>query len=679
MSGGGTYSLLTVPKQSTREVIINFRTKTHGLYEIIEPVLEENEVFDSSMLKETINSLIASGKRNFAIDMSPLDYIYSDVINMLMALNKRVLDVTGRLSLMAPQPEVVQILKRAGIHNILRIFDTEAELIRSSEDMILQTTSIKLSDVDAALKQQTPQSEFDQLRSEIGSAFGESDEAPAKQQGTAGSGDDFDQMFQQFETKPQTVNRGGGPVRGPSYPPQGQPPAAPQPPNFQPKQFTQPPAQPMPMRPAAPIQPRQPAADIPKYQADYPVRSETQRFTVAPGAQSYQEQRMQPPPVQEESYSPIDEDETFEAPARKKPERKPPVRPSFDDDDFQDDEFKKKSGIPVLVIILLIVALGGVGALVVYMTVGKKKAEPAVTAVTPPQPAAPVTPQLPVASPDTSVTDTSDNEMAAEPEKEIVESKPEVKKPPVRKAPVARRTAPAPRKRTPPPARRPAATEQNRVAISSSPSGALLLINGRKVGTTPYTWTTPVFGKISLKASKSGYKDAEKSFEFTGGSISESVTLEKEVAAAPPPPPPPPEKKQPVVSAPPVKAPPPPAAPTDDEDIDDPFADIGNEEDDFALEPEEPAKTAPAAAKAPPPPAAAPRSSGGGEALIFIASIPPVADVYLGSQLIGKTNVSELKIPAGVQTLKFVKGGKEITKQMTLQPGKNPSQMVRIP
>ncbi len=671
MSGGGIYSLLTVPKQSTREVIINFRTKTQGLYEIIEPVLEENEVFDSTMLKETINSLIASGKRNFAIDMSPLDYIYSDVINMLMALNKRVLDVTGRLSLMAPQPEVIQILKRAGIHNILRIFDTEAELIRSSEDMILQTTSIKISDVDAALKQ-PPQSEFDQLRNEIGTAFGESDEAPAKQQGPAGSGDDFDQMFQQFQTKPQTTNR-GGPGRGPSYPPQGQPPAAPQPPNFQPKQFTPPPAQPMPMRPAAPIQPRQPAADIPKYQADYPVRSETQRFTVAPGAQSFQEQRM-PPPAPEDSYAPIEDDETFEAPpVRKKPERKPPVRPSFDDDDFQDDEFKKKSGIPVLVIILLIVALGGVGALVVYMTIGKKKAEPAVTAVTPPKPAAPVAPQLPVASPDTSVTDSSAGEVASEPVKEIVESKPEVKKPPVRKAPVARRSTPPRRKRTPPPRRKPAAPKQNRVAISSSPSGANLLINGRKVGTTPYTWTTPVFGKISLKVSKNGYKDAEKSFEFTGGSISESIKLEKETAAAAPPPPP--VKKQPVVSAPPKKAPPPPAPPADEDDIDDPFADIGDEDDDFALEPEEPA--AAPAAKAPPP-AAASRSSGG-EALIFIASIPPVADVYIGSKLIGKTNVSELKIPAGVQTLKFVKGGKEITKQITLQPGKNPSQMVRIP
>ena len=39
---------------------MNFRIKTRGLYDIIEPVLDENEVFDSSLLKESINSLIAS-------------------------------------------------------------------------------------------------------------------------------------------------------------------------------------------------------------------------------------------------------------------------------------------------------------------------------------------------------------------------------------------------------------------------------------------------------------------------------------------------------------------------------------------------------------------------------------------------------------------------------------------
>jgi hypothetical protein len=71
-------------------------------------------------------------------------------------------------------------------------------------------------------------------------------------------------------------------------------------------------------------------------------------------------------------------------------------------------------------------------------------------------------------------------------------------------------------------------------------------------------------------------------------------------------------------------------------------------------------------------------SFSGGEATIFIASIPPVADVFLDGKLVGKTNVSEIKLPAGTHNLKFVKGVKEVTKAITVQPGKNPSQMVRL-
>ena len=51
----------------------------------------------------------------------------------------------------------------------------------------------------------------------------------------------------------------------------------------------------------------------------------------------------------------------------------------------------------------------------------------------------------------------------------------------------------------------------------------------------------------------------------------------------------------------------------------------------------------------------------------------------MDGQLIGKTNVEELKVRSGTHNMRFVKGGKEVSKSMTFQPGKNASQMVRIP
>jgi hypothetical protein len=203
------------------------------------------------------------------------------------------------------------------------------------------------------------------------------------------------------------------------------------------------------------------------------------------------------------------------------------------------------------------------------------------------------------------------------------------------------------------------------------------------MGTTPFTWTKPVYGKVNVTISKSGYEDEQESFEFTGGSMRKSFTLERKRVVAPPPEPPkkePPQRSTPtrsVAKSTPAQKPPPVE--------DDPFADI-DENEDFSFDEEpEPVSTPPKVSTpsrtttAPSRPTASTGGGGGGTALIFIASIPPVADVYIGDKLIGKTNVSELKIPAGVQTLKFVKGGKEITKQLNLKPGKNPSQMVRIP
>jgi hypothetical protein len=49
----------------------------------------------------------------------------------------------------------------------------------------------------------------------------------------------------------------------------------------------------------------------------------------------------------------------------------------------------------------------------------------------------------------------------------------------------------------------------------------------------------------------------------------------------------------------------------------------------------------------------------------------------MDGQLIGKTNLSELKVRSGAHSMKFVKNGVEVVKDMTFQPGKNPSQVVQ--
>ena len=101
------------------------------------------------------------------VDLSQLDYVYSDTINALIVMNKRVLDVFGRLSLLSPQPPVMEILKKSGVYNILKVFANEMEVLRVSEEVMNQAAQA------TATAPKGPVSEFEDLQAEIGSAFGE--------------------------------------------------------------------------------------------------------------------------------------------------------------------------------------------------------------------------------------------------------------------------------------------------------------------------------------------------------------------------------------------------------------------------------------------------------------------------------------------------------------------------
>jgi hypothetical protein len=137
-------------------------------------------------------------------------------------------------------------------------------------------------------------------------------------------------------------------------------------------------------------------------------------------------------------------------------------------------------------------------------------------------------------------------------------------------------------------------------------------------------------------------------FEFTGGIVKKHFVLIKKRASVTPKPKPKPEPKPiptPVVK--PTPTPEPTPTPT------------------VEPEPEKPVEKPTVTA-------------GGAPGTIFISSLPPMADVYMDGKKIGKTNIDKLKIKSGTHTMKFVKGSKEVTKQMTFTAGENPSQLVRL-
>ena len=63
---------------------------------------------------------------------------------------------------------------------------------------------------------------------------------------------------------------------------------------------------------------------------------------------------------------------------------------------------------------------------------------------------------------------------------------------------------------------------------------------------------------------------------------------------------------------------------------------------------------------------------------IFIATLPPIAEVYVDSNYIGQTNVTKLRGPLGTHLWKFVREDKSLEKEITLKPGENPPLLLRF-
>jgi len=681
----------------SKEDTIRFSTKTTGIFDVIRPEMASEEIFDSAMLESMISSMIQQGKRNVAVDLSPLDYIYSDAMNKLLAVNRQVLDVSGRLVLLAPRPEVRQILERAGIHNFLKIFATEEELARSSEDIIKQTQSISL-DAIRALKAAAPKSDFEDFRSEIDRAFEEPAEGAT--------------AMPPPSPAPAAFRPPAPPKRPEPVPPAfiTQPQRPMQPPLGFPQQAMQPPAAGPAIRPAPAAPSFIPSGPVQQqFAPSTPVNEPVQQF-YQPQAPHYAQPQQQMPPVQDFHMPPQQRPPVapplkpmYQAPAavpaeiqkpagedyadfsaggpadqkatsvEKEPSAPPvPARPADDErrsrDAFEDEEIKKKFPVGALLIVVLIIAIGVTGFFLFQkgiISFTKKE-----TQTTPP-PAPASIPQLAVEEERKYVTE-EEAKLVEEEETKAEEAKPAAGKKRVSQpsevasvTPKKIRPVPAPDRapesamETPKPAAPALPTSaSNQLFVTSLPPGATVRIDGENQGTTPYAWPNPsVYGEFTIEVEKPGYQSQKKRAEYTGGILKEHFVLEKEAQApatslsVPPPaveaPRPPEPKPEPVAVEKPAPAPAPPAP--------SPVA--------------EPPRAAVSAA-------AAPQGEAG---TIFIASIPPVADVYMDGVLIGKTNVDELKVTAGTHTMRFVKGTKELTKVMTFQAGKNASQMVKIP
>lgn len=122
--------ITSTPNKGDRINISVFQT---GIFYVLEPVLTGDELLDAVAMGAKAEELVRSGNQYIGIDLSTLDYIYSDSINRFINLNRAILDINGRIVIIAPHPKVYELLEKAGVLNFIKVCRSKEELMRVSE------------------------------------------------------------------------------------------------------------------------------------------------------------------------------------------------------------------------------------------------------------------------------------------------------------------------------------------------------------------------------------------------------------------------------------------------------------------------------------------------------------------------------------------------------------------
>lgn len=120
---------------------MKFENRNIGVFDLLSVQMLADEVFDAGRLRQETLRMVERGSRRLVIDLGAVDYLYSDSINALVALNRRMLESSGRMGILVPNNKVYDILVRAGLENIMRLYRSEADLLNDSRELMRQSSA----------------------------------------------------------------------------------------------------------------------------------------------------------------------------------------------------------------------------------------------------------------------------------------------------------------------------------------------------------------------------------------------------------------------------------------------------------------------------------------------------------------------------------------------------------
>ena len=104
--------------------------KKVGIFILLPAPLNPIGAFDAEVFKANFRAQLASSSKVkfVAVDLSGIDFVYSDAYNAFMQFHQELLKRKGTFAVIANKESLAKSLKKVGLERFIRIFKNEAEM-----------------------------------------------------------------------------------------------------------------------------------------------------------------------------------------------------------------------------------------------------------------------------------------------------------------------------------------------------------------------------------------------------------------------------------------------------------------------------------------------------------------------------------------------------------------------
>ena len=106
-------------------------TKSVGLFLVLPAPLNPIGAFDAERFKSNFRTIMDhdAGFKFVAVDLSGLDFVYSDAYNAFIQCHQELSTKNGAFAVLADRDSLVNSLRKVGLERFIRIFMSEADMV----------------------------------------------------------------------------------------------------------------------------------------------------------------------------------------------------------------------------------------------------------------------------------------------------------------------------------------------------------------------------------------------------------------------------------------------------------------------------------------------------------------------------------------------------------------------